>query len=419
MQATPPRPRRSRAGGLAVEVERLGREGTIPAPRLTHNRRQLDEAERAALATYRAGLVETSQELRAGAGLEHELGSASATKAAMAEAVVADIHRLGPQAVVALCATHADAEEVADHIRARLAARGVFNGPVVQGPGWTSSRDYAEGDRVLLQAPFGIGAARLHNNSTASVVGVGRDGMAIRADDGRATILDRAFVAGARPDGRPNLSHGWARTVEGAQGGTWDQVHLLGTAALDRHTGYVGQSRGRGPTHTWNTRREPDADHGGRRVQAPSAADEVRVALERDEPEVFAAAEDPHVLDRQLRAERAEHEAVLARRPPSVDHELRRARATARSGTNASTGRWPTWAIPRHPWTRPAAYGTASPALAAMDGPGPSTRSGQHARPCRSPGTASPSPTRRSGDWRRSSSSGTPSTAKKRGVRSG
>jgi hypothetical protein len=218
-----------RAGGLAVQVERLGRAGTIPAPRLTHNRGQVDEAERGALATYRAGLVEASHELRAGAGLEHERGSASATKAAMAEVVVADIDRLGPQAVAALCATHADAEELADRIRAQLAERGVLNEPALEGPGWTSTRAYAEGDRVLLHAPFGIGAERLHNNSTATVVRVGPDGMVIRADDGRATTLDRAFVAGARHDGRPNLSHGWGRTVEGAQGGTWEQVHLLGS----------------------------------------------------------------------------------------------------------------------------------------------------------------------------------------------
>jgi hypothetical protein len=41
-----------------------------------------------------------------------------------------------------------------------------------------------------------------------------------------------------------------ARTVEGIQGGTWTQAHLLGTTALERFTGYVGQSRSRQPTHT-------------------------------------------------------------------------------------------------------------------------------------------------------------------------
>ncbi len=40
------------------------------------------------------------------------------------------------------------------------------------------------------------------------------------------------FVAGRRGDGNPNLSHAWCRTVEGAQGVTWEAVHLLGTASL-------------------------------------------------------------------------------------------------------------------------------------------------------------------------------------------
>jgi hypothetical protein len=310
-------------------MERLGEEGAIPAPSLNVNRRQTDETEQKALATYRAGLVEESQELRADAGLQHELGSPRATKAAMADAVVADIDELGPHAVVALCATHADAEELADRVRARLAEKGVIGGPTLTGPGWASARDYAEGDRVLLHASFRHGADRLHNNTMATVIDVSADGLVVRTDDGQATVLDPAYVAGVRHDGRPNLSHGWVRTVEGSQGGTWEQVHLLGDAALDRNTGYVGQSRGQLPTHTWNARREHEADHGGRRVQAPSAADEVRTALERDEPQAFAASEDPYVVDRQLHAERAEHERILARRPPSVARDLCRARADA------------------------------------------------------------------------------------------
>jgi TrwC relaxase len=109
------------------------------------------------------------------------------------------------------------------------------------------------------------GADRLNNNTTATAMEVSPDGLEIRTDDGRATVLDPEFVAGIRPDGRPNLSHAWACTVEGAQVGTWEQVHLLGNAALDRQSGYVGQSRGRRPTHTWNARREHEADHGGHR----------------------------------------------------------------------------------------------------------------------------------------------------------
>ena len=120
-------------------------------------------------------------------------------------------------------------------------------------------------------------------------------------------------MGGHRPDGTPNLSHAWARTVDGAQGGTWRQVHLLGTPTLDRFTGYVGQSRGQLPTHTWNSRPEADlpvsllADQ---RTPAEAVVD----AMHRAEPKTFAAADDPWILDRELRGERNHHLAVIARR---------------------------------------------------------------------------------------------------------
>jgi hypothetical protein len=75
-----------------------------------------------------------------------------------------------------------------------------------------------------------------------------------------------SFVQERGQDGRPRLSHAWCRTIDGVQGGTWAQVHLLGTPALDNHRGYVGQSRSVNPTHTWNTVPVPDADHSGRIV---------------------------------------------------------------------------------------------------------------------------------------------------------
>jgi hypothetical protein len=54
----------------------------------------------------------------------------------------------------------------------------------------------------------------------------------VRSEE-REVLLPASFVAGLRHDATPNLSHAWARTVDGAQGGTWEAAHLLGTAALD------------------------------------------------------------------------------------------------------------------------------------------------------------------------------------------
>src|SRR5205085_673418 len=123
----------------------------------------------------------------------------------------------------------------------------------------------------------------------------------------------------------PNVSHPWARTVDGAQGGTWHQVHLLGTPALDRYTGYVGQSRGRQPTHTWNTR--PECDHPASLVADQRSPSEVVAdAMRRADRKTLAANDDPWILDRRLCAERDQHAAIVTQRPSDRRAELERAR---------------------------------------------------------------------------------------------
>ncbi len=314
------------AGGLAVEIERLGATDAIPVAGLSVNRRQVDPAERQALTRFRAGKVDESQAVRAEHGWEHEHGAPADTRRALADAAVADADRHGSARVAVLAVSHADCEDLADQIRLIRAARGELRGPALTGPGWGSEpRHYAAGDRVLLHANVDP-ASRLFNGSTGTVAAVDRDGMSVHLDDGQVVDLPAALVAGRRADGTPNLSHAWARTVDGAQGGTWAQVHLLGTPPLDRHTGYVGQSRGQHPTHTWNTR--PDTDHPARLLADQRDAAEVVVdAMRRDEPKTFAAADDPWVLDRELGAEREQHVAVVARRPPDRSDDLDAARA--------------------------------------------------------------------------------------------
>ncbi len=164
-------PRQSQAvgsGGLAAEVARLGAEGPIPAPALVVNRRQRHVADQSALAELRAGRAEASQALRTEQGWEHEEPTPAATREAMADAVAVDVERSGPEAVVALAVSHADCEDLADRIRARLAAAGRIAGPALSGPGWGSGpqRRYARGDRVLLHTK--PGSPGLHNGSTGT-----------------------------------------------------------------------------------------------------------------------------------------------------------------------------------------------------------------------------------------------------------
>ena len=140
------------AGGLGAEVTRLGAEGAIVAPRLVTNHRQRDAADRDALGELRAGRAASSQAIRSEHGWEHEEATPFATREAMAEAVVADVAAHGAEAVAVLAVSHADCEDLADRIRARLAAGGHLGGPSLSGPAWGAGpdRSYAVGDRVLL-----------------------------------------------------------------------------------------------------------------------------------------------------------------------------------------------------------------------------------------------------------------------------
>jgi len=318
------------AGGLAAELERLGTEGRIPAPSLAENRRQQHPAERQALAAWRAGELTTAQAIRAEAGLEHEHATPTETREAMADAVAADILTAGPRAVVALAVSHADCEDLADRIRARLTAAGKMAGPAMEGPGWGSGepRRYQAGDLVLLHTNLRVGGAKLANGTALTVTGVTETAVAVTDHHDVEHTLPAEFVTGTRQDGRPNLSHGWCRTVDGAQGGTWDQAHLLGTAALDNFTAYVGQSRARVETHTWNVTRLPAGDWGGQLADHRNAAEQVlSAAAGRAEPKTFAAHDDPWALDRQLMAEIDAHQAVLVAGPPDVTDLLAQARA--------------------------------------------------------------------------------------------
>ena len=305
-----------RAGGLGAELVRLGATGQIPAPELTENRRQLEPAERQALARFRSGLVATSQAIRRNHGWEHDSGSPHATREALADAACADIARHGAAGVVALAISHADCEDLADRIRTRLRAAGNLHGAELTGPAWgNGERRYAAGDRVLVHGTLRTNGQRLHNGSVVTITAVTTDGLQAVTQNGRTVTLPPEFVQSRRLDGSPNCSHAWARTVDGIQGGTWPQVHLLGTAALQHFTGYTGQSRSRQATHTWNVARLLEVDHGGVLADQRTPEQEVLDALRRQPDTGFAIHDAPSRVERLL-AERAELRRLLRNRPP-------------------------------------------------------------------------------------------------------
>jgi conjugative relaxase-like TrwC/TraI family protein len=320
-----------RAGGLAPWLAAEIDARRVVAAQLTENRRQAHPIEREALTAFRDGQVETSQELREGQGWEHHHRSRETAVAAMAAAVLTDMDAYGAEHIAALAVTHADCEALADRIRADLTEQDRIGGPTLEGPGWSGPRRYQAGDRILLHANATLrDGRRLTNGTVATVLGVSAAGLTILPDDDRhAACLREDFVTRTAPDGRPQVSHAWARTIDGVQGGTWDQVHLLATPALDRYRGYVGQSRSVCPTHTWNTIPTPtDDDHGGRIVRPHSTdADQIAAALARANPKTFAADLDPYRIEKAIHDEQALHRAHLDRRPPDVTERLAASRA--------------------------------------------------------------------------------------------
>ncbi len=316
-------------GGLAAELRRLADHEQVATAELTVNRRQQDPAEQQALAVYRAGEIAESQTIRSTQGWEHDHDTPAATRDALAAAAVADADQHGVDQVAVLAVSHADCEDLADRIRTIRHARGELAGPVLTGPGWgPNPRRYAAGDRVLFHTSLLVDGRRFTNGSSGTIAAIHNSGAVARMDDGAVLVIPVGFVCGARIDGTPNMSHGWARTIDGAQGGTWEQVHVLATPNLDRLTAYVAQSRGRRPTHTWNTTPERSGEEHGNVVLDPrEPAEQVLTAVGRVPERRFAAADDPFVLDRQLRAERAEHETALAAAPP--DHATLHRRFTA------------------------------------------------------------------------------------------
>ena len=311
-----------KAGGIAAEIASRADANTIPSARLTVNRRQVDADDRRALHILRCGGANESQQLRRDHGWEHTAATPEDTRRVMADAVTADVLRSGAESMTALVVSHAQAEDLADRIRRRLTDALNVTGTSIVGPGWTADRTYQAGDRMLLHTRYGDRCSELVNGTVGTVDAVDDHGVLFRPDRGEPVRLSPAFISGSRADGSPNVSHAWARTVDGAQGGTWEHVHLLGTAALDAYRGYTAQSRSVHPTHTWNIATLPIVDFGGRLAHDPDPEQQVAVALSRIPDTTMAAVNDPWTLDTELRQLIAAHREILDRQPPDRQREL-------------------------------------------------------------------------------------------------
>ena len=311
-----------KAGGIAAEIEARAETATIPAAWLTVNRRQIDPDDRHALDVLRCGDAYASQQLRRDHGWEHTAATPEDARRAMADAVTTDIVTHGPHNTIALVISHAQAEDLTDRIRRRLTDSGTIGGTTITGRGWTTDRHYQQGDRLLLHTRLGDRHSPLVNGTVGTITAVDEGGVMFHPDRDQPVRLPARFIQGTRMDGSPNVSHAWARTVDGAQGGTWDHVHLLGTAALDAYRGYTAQSRSVQPTHTWNTAFLPTVDFGGRLAHDLDPDDQVAAALSRIPDATMAAVNDPWTVDSQLRELIATHQDLLDQQPPDRQRQL-------------------------------------------------------------------------------------------------
>ena len=207
----------------------------LPAIELTHNRRQTDRWEQAALDELRHGNPDTALAAYRQHGRIHTADTAEAVRQRLVDdwwATASD--DLAGSIMIGL--RHTDVDELNRRARARLSAAGRLIGPTL-----------VTGDNLELQA--GDRIVCLRNNRQLHVVN-GTRATVVRIDPTRRTV--EAVDDLGRPLSLPggyldagHVAHGYAITGHKAQGVTIDHTYTLGTETLYREWGYVAMSRGR------------------------------------------------------------------------------------------------------------------------------------------------------------------------------
>lgn len=228
------------AGGLFAALA----ERPHPAARLTDNRRQHHDWERAALAALRAGHPQAALRVYdAHRRVHHHPDEASLT-AAITEHYLAALEEHGPVGVVLLAVRRADVAALNTAVRTRLRATGRLPADqlLLFAPDG-SALPLSAGDRLLVTR--NDPARGVFNGTRATVTSLDAQRVGLRADDGAVLTVPAGWAA-------ERLTHAYAMTVHKAQGLT-TEVALLYGGALDGPAGYVGLSRGRVANHLYTT----------------------------------------------------------------------------------------------------------------------------------------------------------------------
>jgi len=170
--------------------------------------------------------------------------------------------------VLMLARTHRDVDELNARARAHASDIGVVRGPVLlDGP-----VPWQAGDRLRAtrnNRAISVGKDYLRNGDQFTVLGRTGDGLLVQRLTGQQqAVLPDTYV-------RDHSAHGWASTIDAAQGATVDEGLLLARPGLDRQHLYVGLTRGRHENHVYLAPPPADEIH----HQPPAAAGGGRRAL--------------------------------------------------------------------------------------------------------------------------------------------
>jgi len=220
-----------------------------------------------------------------------------------------------------LARTHRDVDELNARARDDATNTGVVLGPVlIDGP-----VPWQAGDRLRAtrnNRAISVGHDYLRNGDQFTVLGRAGDGLLVQRLTGqeRAVLPDR-YV-------REHGAHGWASTIDAAQGATVDVGLLLVRPGLDREHLYVGLTRGRHANHVY---------------LAPPPADEIH-----HQPTPVAVGHGLQTLADAL--DRSDTQGAAHTHLPGVAR--RPAAATPRAPDPSATPEWAPRLAARRTWNR-------------------------------------------------------------------
>jgi conjugative relaxase-like TrwC/TraI family protein len=157
--------------------------------------------------------------------------------------------------VVMLARTRDDVDQLNALAKTAAQTSGDSHGPELH----IGHRSFQAGDVIRTrrnQRSIGVGDSHVCNGDRYTILATTQDG-ALLVDDlaGRgSTLLLPGYVT-------EHVEHGWATTIDTAQGATTDHAVLLVRPGIDREHLYVGLTRGREENHAYITTAPAESEH--------------------------------------------------------------------------------------------------------------------------------------------------------------